>query len=231
MSTFNRFKNLRNTRFVRDVEDNWILKSVLWILFLGLLTGLITIAIINIKPYAILLASVGRQTAWVFGIPLLGPLLENLSIGASTIGAILIWAPVQILECLWILIAFDAKAQKAAIRESIALSEELEPYQDDRNADTRRAVKRVSRIPFFFIKWSAALALAAYTFDLIVGLKTYPIWKDWQTFGFWLKSMNPIWLNLDNARDLGIMLFSFEAMLILVVIVGQWLFYQDAEET
>ena len=231
MTTFNSFKNLRNTRFVRDAADNRITKSVLWILFLGLLTGLITIAIINIKPYAMLLASVGTQTAWVFAFPLLGPLLKNLSVGASTIGAILIWAPVQILECLWILIALDAKAQKAAIREAIALSEELEPYQDDRNVDTRRAVKRVSRIPFFFIKWAAVLALAAYTFDLIVGLKTYPIWKDWQTFGFWLKSMNPIWINGDNARDLGIMLFSFEAMLILVVIVGQWLFYRETEET
>jgi hypothetical protein len=231
MTTFNRFKNLRNTRAFRDAEDNWILKSVLWLLFLGLLTGLITIAIINIKPYALLLASVSTQTAWVFAIPLLGPLFQNLSIGASTIGAILIWAPVQILECLWILIALDAKAQKAAIRESIALTEELAPHQDNRNSDTRRAVKRVSRIPFFFIKWAAVLALAAYTFDLIVGLKTYPIWKDWQSFGFWLKSMNPIWLNLDNARDLGIMLFSFEAMLILVVIVGQWLFYRETEET
>jgi hypothetical protein len=231
MTTFNRLKNLRNTRAVRDIEDNWILKSTLWILFLGLLTGLITIAIINIKPYALLLASVSTQTAWVFAIPLLGPLLENLSVGASTIGAILIWAPVQILECLWILIALDAKAQKAALRDSIALTEELDTHRDNANPDTRRAVKRVSRIPFFFIKWAAVLALAAYTFDLIVGLKTYPIWKDWQTFGFWLKSMNPIWLNLDNARDLGIMLFSFEAMLILVVIVGQWLFYRETEET
>ncbi len=230
MSTFNRFKNLRNTRIVRDAQDNWIIKSVLWILFLGLLTGLITIAIINIKPYALLLASVSSQTAWVFGIPLLGPLLKNLSVGASTIGAILIWAPVQILECLWILIALDAKAQKAAVRDAIALSEELEAHRDDRNSETRRAVKRVSRIPFFFIKWAAVLALAAYTFDLIVGLKTYPIWKNWQSFGFWLKSMNPIWINGDNARDLGIMLFSFEAMLLLVVIVGQWLFYQTQEE-
>ncbi len=231
MTTFNRLKNLKNARAIRDVEDNWILKSVLWILFIGLLTGLITIALINIKPYALLLASVSTQTAWVFALPLLGPLLENLSVGASTIGAILIWAPVQILECLWILIALDAKAQKAALRDSIALTEELAPHQDNRNSDTRRAVKRVSRIPFFFIKWAALLALAAYTFDLIVGLKTYPIWKDWQTFGFWLKSMNPIWINSDNARDLGIMLFSFEAMLILTVIVGQWLFYRETEET
>ena len=231
MTTFNRFKNLRNTRAVRDVEDNWILKSVLWILFIGLLTGLITIAIINIKPYALLIASTSAQTAWVFEIPLIGPILKNLSVGAATIGAILIWAPVQILECLWILIALDAKAQKAAIRESIALTEELDPHRNSPHPDTRRAVKRVSRIPFFFIKWAAVLALAAYTFDLIVGLKTYPIWKDWQTFNFWLKSMNPIWINGDNARDLGIMLFSFEIMLVLVVIVGQWLFYRETEET
>ena len=61
MSTFNRFKNLRNTRFVRDAADNRIIKSVLWILFLSLLTGLITIAIINIKPYAMLLARTVRR--------------------------------------------------------------------------------------------------------------------------------------------------------------------------
>ena len=224
MTTFNHLKNLRNTRIVRDVEDNWILKSVLWILFIGLLTGLITIAIINIKPYAILLASTSAQTAWVFEIPLIGPILKNLSVGAATIGAILIWAPVQILECLWILIALDAKAQKAAIRESIALTEELDPHQNNPHPDTRRAVKRVSRIPFFFIKWAAVLALAAYTFDLIVGLRTYPLWKDWNTFMLWSKSLNPMWINTQNAIDLTIMLFSFEAILVLTIVVGQWIF-------
>ncbi len=230
MTTSNRFKTFTNSRAAREVEDSWILKSALWILFLGLLTGLITIAIINIKPYAMMLASVGGQTAWVFDFPLIGPLLKNLSVGAATIGAVLIWAPVQILECLWLLIALDAKAQKAAVRASIALTDDLEKHRDSQNKDTRRAVKRISKIPFFFTKWAALLALAAYTFDLIVGLKTYPVWKDWQSFGFWLKSMNPIWLNVDNARDLGIMLFSFEVMLVLTVIVGQWLFYRNGEE-
>jgi hypothetical protein len=230
MTTSNRFKTFTNSRAAREVEDNWILQVTLWILFLGLLTGLITIALINIKPYAMLLASAGGQASWVFEIPLLGGLLKNLSVGAATIGAVLIWAPVQILECLWLLIALDAKAQKAAVRESIALTDDLEKHRDSQSKDTRRAVKRISRIPFFFTKWAALLALGAYAFDLVVGLQAYPVWKDWQSFGFWLKSMNPIWLNVNNARDLGIMLFSFEVMLILTVIVGQWLFYRNGEE-
>lgn len=231
MTVSNRFKNFKNTRAAREVDDNWILQTVLWVLFIGLLFGLVTIAIINIKPYVMLLASAGGQASWVFAIPFVGPLLERLSVGAATIGSILIWAPVQILECLWLLIALDAKSQKAAIRASIALNDELGEHRHSRSKDTRAAVKRISRIPFFFTKWAALLALGAYTFDLVVGLQAYPVWKDWTAFGFWLKSMNPIWLNVDNARDLVIMLFSFEIMLVLTIVVGQWIFYRKSEET
>ena len=226
MTAFNRFKN---SRAAREIEDNWIMQVLLWVLFIGLLTGLFTIALINIKPYAMLLSSAGMNTKWVFELPLIGPLFERLSVGAATIGAVLIWAPVQILECLWILISMDAKAQKNAIRSSIALTQDLESHQDSKSPETRRAVKRISKVPFFFMKWAALLSLAAYTFDLIVGLKAYPIWKSWNEFGFWLKSMNPVWIDGDNARDLIIMLFSFEAMLLLVIIVGQWLFYRKEE--
>ena len=227
MTVFNRFKT---SRAAREMEDSWILQAIIWVLFIGLLTGLFTIALINIKPYAMLLASAGMQTRWVFDIPLIGPLFERLSIGAATIGAVLIWAPVQILECLWIVIAMDAKAQKNAIRSAIALAQDLEVHSESKNSETRRAVKRVSKVPFFFMKWAAALSLAAYTFDLIVGLKTYPVWENWEKFGFWMKSMNPIWINGDNARDLAFMLFSFEAMLLLVIVVGQWLFFRNSEE-
>ena len=48
MTTSNRFKNFTNTRAAREIEDNWVLQVALWILFLGLLFGLITIALINI---------------------------------------------------------------------------------------------------------------------------------------------------------------------------------------
>ena len=230
MTTNNRFKNFKDSHAAREIEDNWILQTVLWVLFIGLFFGLITIALINIKPYAVLLASAGGQASWVFTMPLIGPLLERLSVGAATIGAVLIWAPVQILECLWLLIALDAKAQKAAIRKSIAFTADLETYRDSQNKETRQALKRISKIPFFFTKWAALLALGAYTFDFIVGLQAYPVWSNWQTFGFWLKSMNPIWLNVNNARDLAVMLFSFEIMLVLTIIVGQWLFYRNEDD-
>lgn len=226
MTAFNRFKN---SRAARDVEDSWILQALIWVLFLGLLFGLFTIALINIKPYAMLLSSAGGNASWVLDIPLLGPLFKRLSMGVATIGSVLIWAPVQILECLWIVISMDAKAQKNAVRTSIALTDDLDKHSDSKNSDTRRAVKRISKIPFFFMKYAAALSLAAYAFDLAVGLKAYPVWKNWNEFGFWMKSMNPIWINGDNARDLVIMLFSFEVMLLLVIVVGQWLFYRNEE--
>ena len=226
MTVFNRFKN---SRAARDVEDSWILQTLIWVLFLGLLFGLFTIALINIKPYAMLLSSAGGNASWVLDIPLLGPLFARLSMGIATIGAVLIWAPVQILECLWIVISMDAKAQKNAVRKSIALTDDLDKHSDSKSSETRRAVKRIIKVPFFFMKYAAVLSLAAYTFDLAVGLKTYPVWKNWSDFRFWMKSFSPIWINGDNARDLAIMLFSFEIMLLLVIVVAQWLLTRNEE--
>jgi hypothetical protein len=219
--TTNRFQNV-----VTTYEDsNWIIQTLLWILFIGLFTGLITIALINLKPYTLLMAGVAGQTAWVLELPILGPLLERLSIGASYIGAILIWAPIQILECLWLIIALDTQAQKNAIALSQQLTDATTTTRKNRRA--YRASKKLSAIPFFFVRWASLLALGAYTFDLIVGLRTYPLWKDWNTFQLWAKSLNPIWLNTQNAIDLGVMLFSFEAILVLTIVVGQWLFTRN----
>ncbi|NJN49848.1 MAG: hypothetical protein HC805_08915 [Alkalinema sp. RL_2_19] len=136
-------------------------------------------------------------------------------------------APVQILQCLWFLIALDAKAQRNAVRTSIELQADLEQVQGTRsNAQTRRAMKRVARIPFFFTKWAILLALGAYVFDVVVGIKVYPVWSSWETFGLWIKTLNPMWINQSESVNLAIMLFSFEAVLVLTVIVGQWLFHR-----
>ena len=206
-------------------EDNLIIQTLLWMLFIGLFTGLITIALVNLKPYTLLMGGLSTQTRWVFELPLFGPIIERLSIGAAYLGAILVWVPVQILECLWLIIGLDAQAQRNAINLSQQLTNEA--LSDRRNRRAHRASKKLSAIPFFFVRWSALLALAAYTFDLIVGLKTYPLWKDWNTFLLWSKSLNPMWINTQNAIDLGVMLFSFEAILVLTIIVGQWLFTRN----
>lgn len=219
-------KYRRYTASVQDAyDDNPIIKVLLWALFIGLFTGLITVALINLKPYTLLMAGVGVQTSWVLNLPLLGPVLERLSIGASYVGAILIWVPIQILECLWLIIALDTTAQKNAIDLSNQLTNDTDTSQ--RNSRSRRAAKKLSAIPFFFIRWASLLALGAYAFDLAVGLTTYPLWKDWNTFMLWSKSFNPMWINSQNAIDLCIMLFSFEAILIMTIVVGQWLFTRN----
>ncbi len=196
-------------------EDNWIMKVLIWLLFIGLMTGLITVSMINLKPYTLLMA--GVDSGWVKEIPL----FANISKGAAYIGAILIWVPVQILECLWLIIALDAQAQKNAI----ALSQQLTAETGTpTNARARRASKQLSNIPFFFIRWASLLALAAYTFDLAIGLRAYPLWKSWTAFTLWAKTLNSTWINTQNAMDLAIMLFSFEAVLLLTIVVAQWLF-------
>jgi hypothetical protein len=218
MSVFNK---ANRTRATEAYEDSNLLQIVAWLLFIGLLVALITIAIINIKPYTIILSSVGSNAKWVFDLPLLGPLFKAVSGGFDLISAILIWAPVQILQCLWLVIAIDAKAQKSALRQSAALENSI-PEEHKKGRVSRRHAKRVAGIPFFFIKWSAMLALAGYTFDLVVGLQTYPVWESWESFGMWAKSLSPIWINANNLRDLLVMLFSFEAILIPFLVVAQW---------
>jgi hypothetical protein len=215
------FKKFNKTRVTEAYEDSGLMQVIAWVLFVGLLAALITIAIINIKPYTIILSSVSANASWIFGIPLIGGLIQAVSGGFDLITAVLIWAPIQILQCLWLVIKIDATAQKNALRQSVAIENSITDEQK-KGRYSRRQARRIAGIPFFFIKWSALLALAAYAFDLIVGMQTYPLWESWESFGFWVKSLNPIWINSGNLRDLSVMLFSFEAVLVPFLVVSQW---------
>ncbi len=212
---------LNKSRAVDAYQDSLFIRITSWMLFIGLFAALITVAIINIKPYTIVMASATANAAWIHGIPLIGPIFKSLSIGVEYIAAILVWVPIQILECLWLVIALDAKAQKAALRQSASLSTDLQEARRG-GPESRAAARRISRIPFFFTKWAAILSLGAYTFDVVVGLQAYPVWKDWNAFVSWSKSMNTMWINFSNLQDLVIMLFSFEAVLVLTLTVWQW---------
>jgi hypothetical protein len=218
MSIFNR---KLKTRATEAYEDSGLIQVVAWLLFIGLLAALITIAIINIKPYTIILSSVAANASWIFEIPLIGGLFKAISGGFDLITAILIWGPIQILQCLWLVIKIDAKAQKNALRQSAELENSI-PEEHRKGRYSRRQARRIAAVPFFFIKWAAMLALTAYSFDLVVGLQTYPVWESWEAFGFWAKSLNPIWINANNLRDLLVMLFSFEAVLVPFLVVNQW---------
>ena len=230
MTKANRFNQARTRAVERYQDSSRLMQSVPWLLFIGLFAALITVAIINLKPYTIIMASVTSQATWLHDIPVIGQLFKSASIGVEYIAAILVWIPTQILEVLWLVIALDAKAQKSALRQAASLSADLEQAKKG-GREARAAARRISRIPFFFTKWAAMLALGAYTFDLIVGLRAYPIWKDWDSFLMWSKSMNGIWINYANLQDLIVMLFSFEAVLILVLIVWQWISIREDGES
>ena len=210
-------------------DDHLIVKIAAWVIFIGLVVGLVTVSIINLKPYTVLMSGAMTQANWVYQLPILGNWLQRTEIGLSMIGAILIWAPVQAFQVMWLLIWLDTRAQKTAIKRSLALQGEFQANNQHRSLETRQAVRRIVRIPFFFIKWAVLLALAAYSFDLTIGLHVYPLWDSWTKFNLWAKSFNPVWLNTTNARDLGIMLFSFEALLILVIITWQWIDHRRAD--
>lgn len=216
------FSQKNKTRATDAYEDSKFLRIISWTLFTGLCAALITVAIVNIKPYVIIMAGASANATWIYEFPIVGPILKSLSVGVSLIAAFLVWAVVQILQTLWLLIALDAKAQKAALRQAASLSREMSEFKKDGN-EARTIAKKIARIPFFFTKWSALLALGAYSFDAVVGMSAYPVWKDWDTFMMWSKSMSPLWINFDNLRDLVIMLFSFEAVLILTIICWQWI--------
>ena len=208
-------------RAVDAYQDSSFIRITSWMLFIGLFAALITVAIVNIKPYTLVMASATANASWIHEIPLIGTVFKSLSIGVEYIAAILVWVPIQILECMWLVIALDAKAQKASLRQAASLSKDLQEARRG-GPESRAAARRISRIPFFFTKWAAMLSLGAYTFDLVVGLQAYPVWKDWSSFEMWAKSMNNIWINFANLQDLIVMMFSFEAVLILVLIVWQW---------
>lgn len=212
------YQNIRDT-----IEDNWLLKVTAWVFFMGSAIGLITVSIINLKPYVQFLG--GMPTDWTFQIPVIGAFFKAIAGTVLYVGSLLIWAPVQFMSILWFLVRRNVAARKAAIRQSIQITTELETEanKSSRPGQFRGQIKSASKIPFQLLRWSVFFALGAYSFDMIVGLSVYPVWKDWQTFELWLKSFNPMWINGANLRDLLVMLFSFEALFILTVISWDWL--------
>jgi hypothetical protein len=208
-------------------EDNPWMAWIAWVLLIGLTTGLVTLGIITVKPYYLVMSSLGGSIEWTFQIPLIGGAIEGFATSCAYIAALLLWIPVHILKCLWIVIGLDAKAQKSAIRQSAAIRDAA--TFDRLDGQGRRATKRMSRSPFFFVKWAGLMAIGAYVFDAIVGLKAYPVWDSMGKFTMWAKSFNPIWIHSDHAINLLISLFAFEVLLILVIVVAQWVWHRKQD--
>lgn len=214
----------RSYQNIKDaIEDNWILKVGSVLLFLGSVVALAAVSIINLKPYVEFMG--GIPVGWLFQIPAIGAAFRAMAEVVLYFAAVLIWAPVQFMQILWFLVLRDTKARKNAMRQSIRIATDLESEANKsaRPEQFRGQIRSASKIPFQFIKWAVFFALGAYTFDLVVGLSVYPVFKDWQSFELYMKSFNPMWVNGANFKDLFVMLFAFEALFILTVISWDWL--------
>lgn len=207
----------------QEVKDNKIITLIGWLMLAGLTVALIRVAILNIAPYAHLLRMAGAENTqdWVYWIPGVGWLLKQWGNLVNAIGAVLVWAAVQSFQCLWIVIKLDRQAYRGAIAQSKIGRYELRGEDDGR---TRKIERSARRIPYAFIRWSALLALAAYTFDLVVGCLLYPPADSFQKFFFALSSGATNLIDTEASISLLLMLFSFEALLVPFVIVAQWQF-------
>lgn len=205
---------------IRESIDSPVIAWIAWMLAIGLLVALIRVAVTNITPYYELFRGTPQDAPWLLAVPLLGLILSAWNDIVSALGGTLIWGVIQIFQVLWILIALDRKAQLAALKQ--ARETEIDPRQF-RDRRHRRVARGVNRIPFFFIRWSAMLALTAYAFDFCLGISKYPPAKNLQVFfvAMMAGAVNRIdWVNF---WKLVLMLFSFEALLVPFLIVVFWI--------
>ncbi|MBW4422029.1 MAG: hypothetical protein KME13_22915 [Myxacorys californica WJT36-NPBG1] len=204
----------------REAIDNPIFGLIAWILALGLGVALIRVAITNIEPYYSLFQGASTDATWVRNLPVLGWMLTSWNTVISSVGALLVWAVVQIFQVLWILIALDRKAKRGALKD--ARQNGLDPNQF-RERRARQIAKSMNGIPFFFVRWSALLALFAYAFDFAIGIHQYPPARNLQVFFVALASGITSRIDWGNFTKLLTMMFSFEVLLVPFVIVVFWI--------
>jgi len=218
--------------FGREVSDNPILTFISWLMLLGLIVALVKVASINIAPYYLLMRY-DDGSGWVSQLPLVGGLLNAWEGAVNSIGAILIWALIQSLQILWILIGLDRKAHANALKESTRFEfgsfSSTASTEWDSDRYTRRMARKSRRIPFFFVRWSLLLGLIAYIADLVIGLRIYPPADSLRAVGRALSIGTTNGINGDNLIQLAIMLFSFEAIALPAIVVGQWVWTRNRE--
>lgn len=227
MVSSNRFKDLgsRTRHLAEEVGDSWLFTGLAWIILLGLVVALGKVISINVAPYFVLMGS-GDDGGWVRHLPLIGYIVRSWGSLVTTISALLVWGLTQALQVLWILVSLDRKAHTNALRESQKF--EFGAYTSTSTATqshdpyVRKMAKRARRIPFFFVRWALFLGLVAYTWDFVIGLLIYPPAESFSAFARAINIGTMGGIDVQNILNLAIMLFSFEALFIPLIVVAQW---------
>ena len=214
-----------SSRVVEEVQGNWFFSLIIWLVLLGLITALIKLATMNIVPYIWFVKNFGQETnrMWLEYLPIIGAIRKGWMAFVHGIAGVLLWGLIQILQTLWIIVGLDKRAHKNALRE--ARSARVENTQASTSYE-RKMSKKAQAIPFFFLKWSALLALGAYAFDGVLGVSVFPPADSLQTFLFALGSGMTSQIDGKNVLNLLVMMFSFELLLIPTVVIAQWKYHR-----
>jgi hypothetical protein len=201
-------------------EDSWALRAASWVLLSGLIAALTYVSWLNIGPYVQLVKMLGDDSPnWLQDLPLIGAIVNAWSSLIMTIVGILVWAMIQTLQILWLLVSLDRRALTGAVSNA-----QTSRFQITGNADrpARQIAKKANKIPYFFIRWAGLFSLGAYAFDAAIGLSLYPPARSIGDFFFALSA--GLWSRIDgkNLTKLILMLFAFEIALILFIVVWQW---------
>ena len=215
----------RKQRFdqFRDSIDDAPGSFTVAILVLTILIALfLKVIALNIAPYLIVM---GEQVPAYSKLPIVGWIWDVLNLAYFYTGAFIAWGLLLMAETIWILIYFDRKAHRAAIRQS----QDEQHYQSQApnttkpDRITRRMQRRAVRLPFFFIAAAGFIALVGYGIESVIQFKAYPPIKSWDTFtaGLAIGDLSPV--NFDNIIRAAWGMVGTELFVVAIIIVIQWI--------
>jgi hypothetical protein len=225
MTTTTTRKQRYQQRFdaVRDSIDDAPGSFTVAILILTILIALfLKVITLNIAPYLIVM---GEAVPPASGIPIVGWIWDVLNLAYFYTGAFIAWGLLLMAETIWILIYFDRKAHRAAIRES----QDEQHYQSQAPGNTtpdritRRMQRRAVRLPFFFIAAAGFIALVGYGIEAVIQFKAYPPIKSWDAFtaGLSIGDLSPV--SFDNIIRAAWGMVGTELFVVAIIIVIQWI--------
>ncbi len=177
---------------------------------------------LNIAPYLIVM---GEAVPAASGIAIVGWIWDVVNLAYFYTGAFIAWGLLLMAETIWILIYFDRKAHRAAIRQSQYEQHYQSQAPNTTKPDriTRRMQRRAVRLPFFFIAAAGFIALVGYGIEAVIQFKAYPPIKSWDAFtaGLSIGDLSPV--NFDNIIRAAWGMVGTELFVVAIIIVIQWI--------
>jgi hypothetical protein len=183
---------------------------------------------VNIGPYVLFIQGLSDGQNWLELLPGIGAIVRWANTSVSVLVGCLLWALIQTGQILWVLIMLDRKATRNALKAQTSSAELYDASGKD--FVVKRIAKRTGRVPLLFIRWSHTLALFAYAVDGVLGLSLFPPAKSMQSLLLSLTIGAGQGIYWENITSLLVMMFAFEPLFFVSVIVFQWISTHRSEQ-